>query len=178
AIVGMSGIDPLTVESARKDGKPLVAMSMFGPTEKCARRVRKGLEQAGYQVIGFSAAGVCDRAMEQMLGRRFFDAVVDLAPGGVGEEILGGMRAAGPERLTAAGKLGIPQVIAPGGVNLMSPRKSRYKTEYYERRKFDLDELRTFLRVSTDEIQQVARAFAEKLNQAKGPTIFLFPTRG
>jgi uncharacterized protein (UPF0261 family) len=109
---------------------------------------------------------------------RFFDAVVDLAPGGVGEEILGGMRAAGPERLTVAGKCGIPQVIAPGGVNLMSPRKSRYKPEYYQRRKFDLDELRTFLRVSTEEIQEVARAFAEKLNQATAATVFLFPTQG
>ncbi len=178
AIVGMAGCPPLTVESARQEGRPLVAMSMFGPTERCAHSVQRQLENAGFQLIGFSAAGVCDRAMEEMIGRRFFDAVVDLAPGGVGEEILGGMRAAGPERLTAAGKLGIPQVIAPGGVNLMSPRKSRYKPEYYERRKFDLDELRTFLRVSTDEIQQVARAFAEKLNQAKGPTIFLFPTRG
>ena len=60
----------------------------------------------------------------------------------------------------------------------MSPRKSRYKPEYYQRRKFDLDELRTFLRVSTEEIQEVARVFADKMNQAKGPIIFLFPTQG
>ena len=88
----------------------------------------------GFQVIGFSAAGVCDRAMEEMIGRNFFDAVVDLAPGGVGEELLGGMRASGAQRLTAAGRVGIPQVVAPGGVNLMSPRKSRYKPEYYQRK--------------------------------------------
>lgn len=178
AIVGMACCPPLTVESARQEGKPLIAMSMFGPTERCAHHVQQQLEQAGFQVIGFSAAGVCDRAMEEMIRMRFFDAVVDLAPGGVGEEILGGMRAAGPERLTVAGKSGIPQVVAPGGVNLMSPRKSRYKPEYYQRRKFDLDELRTFLRLSTEEIQQVARAFAEKLNQSKAATVFLFPTRG
>jgi uncharacterized protein (UPF0261 family) len=178
AIVGMSTVAPLTVESARDGGRPLVAMSMFGLTEKCAEHVRKGLEQAGYRVIGFSAAGVCDRAMEQMLGRRFFDAVVDLAPGGVGEEILGGMRAAGPERMTAAGKLGIPQVIAPGGVNLTSPRKSHYKPEHHQRRKFDLDELRTFLRVSDGEMEQIAHVFAEKLQNAAGPVILLFPGKG
>jgi uncharacterized protein (UPF0261 family) len=178
AIVGMSNVPALTVESARDGGSPLVAMSMFGLTEKCAEHVRKGLEQAGYQVIGFSAAGVCDRAMEQMLGRRFFDAVVDLAPGGVGEEILGGMRAAGPERMTAAGKLGIPQVIAPGGVNLTSPRKSHYKPEHHQRRKFDLDELRTFLRVSDGEMEQIANVFAEKLQNAAGPVILLFPGKG
>lgn len=178
AIVGMAGVDPLTVESARKEGKPLVAMSMFGPTEKCAHHVRQRLEIQGFQVIGFSAAGVCDRAMEDMIGRNFFDAVVDLAPGGVGEELLGGMRAAGAQRLTMAGKVGIPQVVAPGGVNLMSPRKSRYKPDYYQRKKYDLDGLRTFLRLSVDEMEQVAAVFAEKLNTSRGPTIFLFPKRG
>lgn len=178
AIAGMASIEPLTVESARDAGKPLVAMSMFGPTEHCAHYVFEHLEKEGYQVLGFSAAGVCDRAMEEMIGQKFFDAVVDLAPGGVGEEILGGMRAAGPDRLTNAGAVGIPQVIAPGGVNLMSPRKSRYKPEYHERRKYDLDELRTFLRVSADEIRQVALAFAEKLNRAEGPAVFLFPAKG
>jgi uncharacterized protein (UPF0261 family) len=178
AIVGMAKVRPLTVESARDTGKPLVAMSMFGPTERCAHQVQERLERNGYQVIGFSAAGVCDRAMEDMIAMNFFDAVVDLAPGGVGEEILGGMRAAGPDRLTTAGRLGIPQVIAPGGVNLTSPRKSRYKPEHHERRKFDLDELRTFLRVSDEEMDQVARVFAEKINAATGPVVVLFPTMG
>jgi uncharacterized protein (UPF0261 family) len=178
AIVAMANVDPLTVESARSKGKPLVAMSMFGPTERCAHHVQEGLEQAGFHVIGFSAAGVCDRAMEEMIGRRFFDAVVDLAPGGAGEEILGGMRAAGPDRLTTAGKLGIPQVVAPGGVNLTSPRKSHYTAEHHQRRKFELDELRTFLRLSDEEMNRVAKLFAEKLNQATGPTLFLYPAKG
>jgi uncharacterized protein (UPF0261 family) len=178
ATVGMAAVAPLTVESARQEGKPLVAMSMFGPTERCSEQVREALEQAGYQVVGFSAAGVCDRAMEEMIGRRFFDAVVDLTPGGVGEEILGGMRAAGPDRMTSAGRLGIPQVVAPGGVNLTSPRKSRYTPEHHKRRKFDLDELRTFLRVSDEEMEQIAHVFAEKLGQAAGPTTFLFPSKG
>jgi uncharacterized protein (UPF0261 family) len=178
AVTCMAQVEPLTVESARQGGKPLVAMSMFGPTEKCSHHVRQRLETEGFQVIGFSAAGVCDRAMEEMISRNFFDAVVDLAPGGVGEEVLGGMRAAGPDRLTAASRLGIPQVIAPGGVNLMSPRKSRYKPEYYQRKKYEMDELRTFLRLSVEEMKLVAEIFAKKLNVPKGPTIFLFPTRG
>lgn len=178
AITSMAQVEPLTVESARQGGRPLVAMSMFGPTEKCSHHVRQRLETEGFQVIGFSAAGVCDRAMEEMISRNFFDAVVDLAPGGVGEEALGGMRAAGPDRLTAAGRLGIPQVIAPGGVNLMSPRKSRYKPEYHQRKKFDMDELRTFVRLSVEEMELVAEIFAEKLDASNGPSIFLFPKRG
>jgi len=178
AIVGMAKVSPLTVESARVAGKPLVAMSMFGPTERCAHSVQQRLEKDGFQVIGFSAAGVCDRAMEDMIAMRFFDAVVDLTPGGVGEEILGGMRAAGARRLTAAGELGIPQVVAPGGVNLTSPRKSRYTPDHHQRRKFELDELRTFLRVSDDEMERIATVFAEKLNQASGPVVVLIPNKG
>lgn len=178
AIVGMTQVAPLTGDSARDNGKPLVAMSMFGPTERCCHYVHEKLQEAGYDVIGFSAAGVCDRAMEDMIASRFFDAVVDLAPGGLGEELLGGMRAAGQNRLTEAGKLGIPQVVAPGGVNLTSPRKSRYTPEHHQRRKYDLDELRTFLRVSDEEMEQIARAFAERLGQSKGPCRFLFPKKG
>ncbi len=178
AIVGMAGAEPLTVQSARSEGQPLIAISRFGPTEHCASHVQKRLESEGYQVIGFHAAGVCDRAMEQMIGMRFFDGVVDLTPGAVGEELLGGMRAAGPDRLTNAGKLGIPQVVAPGGVNLMSPRKSRYKPEYHERRKFDLDSLRTLIRLSDAEMRQVSEVFVKKLADAMGPTILVFPTQG
>jgi uncharacterized protein (UPF0261 family) len=178
AIVAMSAVEPLTVESSRSDGRPLIALSMFGPTEHCASHIQKRLENEGYQVIGFSAAGICDRAMERMIGSQFFDGVVDLTPGGLGEEILGGMRAAGRDRLTNAGKLGIPQVVAPGGVNLMSPRKSRYKPEYHERRKYDLDSLRTFIRLSDDEMKLVAEVFAEKLGESKGKTVVMFPKQG
>jgi uncharacterized protein (UPF0261 family) len=178
AALGLVKAPVLTPESARCKGKPLVALSMFGPSEHCAQAIRQKLEQAGCLVIGFSAAGVCDRAMEDMIAQGYFTGVVDLTSGGVGEYVMGGMRSAGPRRLEAAGKIGIPQVVAPGGVNLMSPRKSRYKPDYHDRRKYDLDKLRTFLRLNPDELKEVARAFAAKLNQAKGPVVFIIPTRG
>ena len=60
----------------------------------------------------------------------------------------------------------------------MSPRKSRYKPDYHKRRKFDLDALRTFLRLSDDEMRQIAEVFAEKLAQAKAKTVFVFPGKG
>ena len=178
AVRGLAELPVLTPEQARAGGRRLVAMSMFGPSENCAHSVRLKLEAAGYQVIGFSAAGVCDRAMEEMIAQGYFHGVVDIAPGGVGEHLLGGMRSAGPGRLEAAGKMGIPQVIAPSGVNLMSPRKSRYKPDYHARPKYDLDKLRTFLRLTTEELRQVAGAFADKLNRAQGPVRILIPTRG
>lgn len=178
AIAGMVRVDMLAKGTLTSSGKKAIAMSQFGICEGCASAVRYKLEAKNYDVIGFSAAGVCDRAMEEMIAKGLFDGVVDLAPGGVGEYLMEGMRSAGPHRLEAAGILGIPQVIAPSGVNLMSPRKSRYKPDYHQRKKFDLDKLRTFLRLNEEEIIQVAAEFARKLNQATGPVRVLLPLRG
>lgn len=178
AIAGMVNVDMLSKENLQSTGKKTIAMSQFGICEGCASAVMRKLEAQNYDVIGFSAAGVCDRAMEEMIAKGLFAAVIDLAPGGVGEHLMAGMRSAGPHRLEAAGKLGIPQIIAPSGVNLMSPRKSRYKPDYHQRKKFDLDKLRTFLRLNEPEIIQVAEEFARKLNLAKGPVRVLLPLQG
>jgi uncharacterized protein (UPF0261 family) len=178
AACGLAKVPALSPDDAACSQSRLVALSMFGPCERCAHEVRLKLERAGFSVIGYSAAGVCDRAMETMIEEGYFCGVVDLAPGGVGEHVMGGMRSAGPHRMEAAGAKGLPQVIAPSGVNLMSPRKSRYKPGYENRRKFDLDKLRTFLRLDPEELVEVARVFARKLNQSRGPVKVLIPTRG
>ena len=178
AVAAMSKIKPVSRE---RTAKKAVAMSMFGICEKCATYVRELLEEKGnYEVIGFSAAGVCDKAMEDMILENYFDGVIDLAPGGVGEYILGGMRAAGAYRLENAGKVGIPLVVTPSGVNVMSPNKRKYKPDYYERKKFELDKHRTMLRVNAEELKEVAKEFARKLNKAaeKSKVTFLFPLKG
>ena len=178
AVWAMAQEPRFSAEAAKGSTQKQIALSMFGPCDPCAHLVQDGLTQAGFQVIGFHAAGICDRAMEEMLAEGYFDGVVDLAPGGVGEQLLGGMRAAGPKRLEAAGKAGIPQVIAPSGVNFMSPSRKNYKPDYAQRRKYDLDKDRTWLRLNTDELRQVAEVMAGKLNQAQGPVILLIPNRG
>ncbi len=167
-----------TARRLSKGGPLRIAMTMLGPCERCASRVRASLEEWGAQVTGFSAAGVCDRAMEEMIAQGLFDAVVELAPGGVGEHIFGGMRDAGPDRLENAARMGLPQVIAPCGVNHLTPSKSRYRPEDHQRRRYDLDRYRTWLRAAPEELRTIARAFAGKLNISSAPVIFLFPKRG
>jgi uncharacterized protein (UPF0261 family) len=167
--------------AATGEGKTArVAMTHFGPCEQCAVHVRKGLEQKGYEVIGFSAAGIGDRAMEEIIIEQqvVFSAVIDLAPGGVGEELFGFGRAAGPTRLEAAGMKGIPQIIAPCGVNFGTPLKRKYRPEYESRKKFDYDSARTFLRLSKKEMIMVADEIARKLNRARGPVKVFIPLGG
>ncbi|MGB9903723.1 MAG: UPF0261 family protein, partial [Desulfotomaculales bacterium] len=132
----------------------------------------------GYQVIGFSAAGIGDRAMEEMIRQGFFDGVIDLAPGGVLEHLVRGMRDPGPLRLEAAGEVGIPQVISTCGLNHITPAKKSYTEEHKTRRKYDIDRHRTWLRASLGELQQAARVIAEKLNKSKGLVKILIPTKG
>ena len=178
AAYALAGMVEDDIASPRTEKGKAIALTMLGPCEKCASAVRSALEQKGYQIIGFSAAGIGDRAMEDMIAGGFFQGVIDLAPGGVGEHHFGFMRDAGPHRLESAGKLGIPQIISTCSVNHMTPSRSKYKPEFHERRKFDLDRLRTWIRLSPDELKEVAAIFAEKLNQARGPVTVMIPQNG
>jgi uncharacterized protein (UPF0261 family) len=80
--------------------------------------------------------------------------------------------------MESAGRAGIPQIISTCSVNHMTPSMSRYKAEYHERRKYDLDKYRSWLRLSPDELKTVADAFVEKLNRAQGPVKVLIPLKG
>jgi uncharacterized protein (UPF0261 family) len=167
-----------TIASPVIDKKRAIAMTMMSPCEKCARSVRFALEQEGYQVIGFHANGIGDRAMEDMIGAGQFRGVIDLAPGGVGEHLYGFMRDAGPDRLETAGRLGIPQVISMCGVNHITPSRSKTKPEYRERKKYNLDTFRTWIRMAPNELHEVSAAFAQKLNRSTGPVKVIVPLKG
>jgi len=178
ACYAMKGMIEYVNNTLATHNKKTIAMTMLGPCEQCARSVRAALEKEGYQVTGFSAAGVGDQAMEKMIAEGFFQGVIDLAPGGVGEHYFGYMRDGGPNRLESAGKKGIPQIISTCSVNHMTPSRSKYKKEFHERRKYDLDKFRTWLRLSTDELKIIAKEFARKLNGSKAPVKVIVPMQG
>jgi len=125
--------------------------------------------------------------MEELIEQGLFHGVIDLVPAGVMEELLGGNRAAGPHRLEAAGRMGIPQVITPCGFDMLScgPLSRREAGDplwtnlrLSERKIFIPDEFRVQARMSGDEVGRVAEVIGRKLNESKGPVKFFIPTQG
>ncbi len=188
AICGMVESGACAVlDSLKRTDKPLIAITQFQYSEVCCDFIRQYLEERGYTVIPCHADGVGDRAMEKLLDQGIFDGVADIVPGGLSEQLFGGNRAAGPDRLEAAGKRGIPQVITPCGFEMIScgplPRKDRSDPLWISRNLaarnyFVQDSYRVQARTNAEELRLVAKAVAEKLNKAKGPVKFLIPVRG
>jgi len=188
AICGMveMGGGPTTLpKTVHKKG--LIALTEFKFSEECCAHVRHLLEEKGFEVIPFHAQGTGDRAMEELIGEGLFDGVLDIVPAGVGEELLGGNRAAGPNRLESAGQIGIPQVITPCGFDMLScgplERGDRgdplwVSKDIKNRKLFIPDAFRVQARTNAQELREIARKVARKLNQSKGPVAILIPLKG
>src|SRR5207245_3246261 len=98
---------------------PLVGVTTVGITTAGAMKAVEVLERAGYETIVFHAVGTGGRAMEDMMRQGLIGAVLDFSIIEVSNEMHHALLAGGPERLTTAGKLGLPQVICPGAVEAL-----------------------------------------------------------
>ncbi|MFH1870450.1 MAG: Tm-1-like ATP-binding domain-containing protein, partial [Pseudomonadota bacterium] len=120
-----------------------------------------------------------DKAMEEMIRAGAFHGVVDICIGGIMENLFKGNRDPGPERLMAAVETGIPMVLAPCGLDILSYggrpdmlEKTRDRTQYVQ------DALRVQVRTTADELCQAADVIADRLNRSRGPWSFLIPLKG
>lgn len=176
AICGMAEME--APAPGTEKGRPFVAITGYGYTEKCATYVAQALEERGYEPVRFHATGIGDKAMEELVEQGFFAAVIDLVPSSITHAIYGGPRVAGPERLEVAGRKGIPQVVAPAGVNCFVRTLDQLTPELKARKHYVLDKHRVTIRTSAEELISIAPVYADKLNQARGPVRFLVPLRG
>jgi uncharacterized protein (UPF0261 family) len=165
----------------KSEAKGVIGMSNLGVLTQGAMRAIKLFEEAGYEVITFHAIGAGGDAMEQMMKEGIINAVFDYGLGEIADGIWGVLRAGGPERLTVAGKLGLPQVVVPGGsehlgILVNEPNKI---PAGYENHQITWHSPYVFVpRLNAEEQGQVAKVIGEKLSHSTKDTLFLMPLKG
>jgi uncharacterized protein (UPF0261 family) len=176
ALAGMAKAG--TIPGSSED-KPLIAASMFGVTTPCVERARAALERAGYEVLVFHATGSGGRTLEALAESGMLAGVLDITTTELADELAGGYLSAGPERLTAAGRRGIPQVVSAGALDMVNFHGMDSVPERYRARKLYRHNANvTLMRTTADECLALGREIGRKLAQAKGPARILFPRRG
>jgi uncharacterized protein (UPF0261 family) len=161
------------------DERPLVVASMFGVTTPCVTTARERLEELGYEVLVFHQTGAGGGSMEKLLAGGFVQGALDVTTTEFCDQVAGGVLAAVPERLESAGRLGIPQVVSLGALDMVNFGPLETVPERYrERNLYVHNPTITLMRTTPDECRQIAEIIAAKLNAATGPTVLYVPLRG
>jgi uncharacterized protein (UPF0261 family) len=152
---------------------------MFGQTRPCVELCKAALVEAGYDVLVFHATGSGGRTMESMIADGAIAGVLDITTTELADELCGGVFSAGPQRLEAAGKAGIPQVIAPGCLDMVNFGAPDTVPAAYRARQLHAGKPTvTLMRTDVAENKRLGRILAEKANAAQGPVAVLVPLQG
>jgi uncharacterized protein (UPF0261 family) len=177
AVCGMAEAEP----PVAAEEKPIITASMFGNTTECVNACVERLSARGYEVLVFHATGTGGKTMESLVSEGLVDGVLDITTTEWADTVCGGVFDAGPERLDAPGKMGVPHLIVPGCVDMANfgpmdtvPRKYIVaKRTFYE-----WNPSVTLMRTNVEENKKMGEVFAQKASAAKGPVAFLIPLRG
>jgi uncharacterized protein (UPF0261 family) len=162
-----------------RDRKKLIAATMFGVTTPAVEKCQALLSEADYTLVPFHATGVGGRTMEALIAEGYFDGVLDITTTEWADEVVGGSLSAGPNRLEAAAKAGVPQVVAPGALDMVNFFGSAGVPEKFADRLIHKHSENSYLmRTTPEENGEIGRRIAEKLSLARGHVTVLFPTQG
>lgn len=177
ALAGMltfPGPDP----DAERD-RPLVAATMFGVTTPCVDRARRALEAAGVEVLVFHATGVGGQAMEGLVRDGRLAGLLDLTTTELADELVGGVLSAGPERLEAAVRTGLPQVVSVGALDMVNFGPVATVPDRFSGRLFHVHNPSvTLMRTTPDENARLGAGMAAILSRATTPMVVMIPRRG
>jgi uncharacterized protein (UPF0261 family) len=173
AVVGMT-----RAGTAAADDKPAIGLTMFGVTTPCVTRVAEALK-ATHDCLVFHATGTGGRAMESLVDGGMLEGVIDVTTTEVCDHLCGGVLSAGPDRLGAVARTGIPYVGSAGAldmVNFWAPETvpQRYAGRTFYRHNPNV----TLMRTTPAECRDIGAWIAAKLNSCRGPVRFLIPERG
>lgn len=159
--------------------KPMIVASMFGNTTACVTEARRILEEAGYEVLVFAATGNGGRAMEALIESGMVAGVLDITTTEWADELCGGVLNAGPERLDAAAKAGVPAVVAPGCLDMVNfGEPQTVPAKYAGRTFYQHNPQVTLMRTTPEECAELGRIIAGKVNACTAPVTVLIPSKG
>ncbi|KAK6000510.1 hypothetical protein QM012_003756 [Aureobasidium pullulans] len=171
AMAGMSAAyeQQLQQQSERGEGsqKLRVGITMFGVTTPCVDKIREHLENNyAVETYVFHATGHGGKAMERLVSEGRLDAVLDLTTTEICDFLMGGNMSAGPDRLEAALKAGIPTVISLGATDMVNfGPKATVPEKYQQRRLFEHNPTVTLMRTTKDECVSIAKFMADKIKR-------------
>jgi uncharacterized protein (UPF0261 family) len=174
AIAGMIGATPPALAHRKT-----IAATMFGVTTPCVTRARELLDELGYEVLVFHATGTGGQSMEVLASDGYLDGVLDITTTELADDLVGGVLSAGPDRLEAAGRSGVPQVVSLGALDMVNfgPRDT-VPERFEERRLYVHNPTVTLMRTTPEECAELGRRIGRKLSGARGPTVLFVPLRG
>ena len=159
--------------------RPLIAASMFGNTTAAVTRAQAILEEAGYEVLVFHATGTGGRTMEALIAGGFIAGVLDITTTELADHVCGGVLSAGPERMLAAARAGVPAVLAPGCVDMVNFWGRATVPEKYESRNlYEWNSNITLMRTTEEENRLIGELIAAAANTSTGPVAILLPLQG
>ncbi|MGD7732662.1 Tm-1-like ATP-binding domain-containing protein [Propionibacteriaceae bacterium G57] len=159
--------------------KPNIGITMFGLTTPAADEARHTLEALGYEPLVFHATGTGGQAMEKLVHDGLLAGVCDLTTTELCDDLAGGILSAGPDRLEEAGKVGLPQVVSLGALDMVNFGPRDEVPAKYDGRNFLVhNPTITLMRTTPAEMAELGRRIARKLAAATGPTELFIPLRG
>lgn len=179
AIAGMAQAYEDRLAAAPAEHKPVVAVTMFGVTTPAADEARDTLTDLGYEVLVFHATGAGGRAMEKLAESGLLAGVCDLTTTELADDLVGGVLSAGPRRLEMAGRVGLPQAVSLGALDMVNfGPADTVPPEFAGRNLFVHNPTVTLMRTTPEEMAELGRRIAAKLAAATGPTELFIPLRG
>ena len=165
-------------ETAAVETAPLVAVSSFGGTAGCVRRVEERLKEAGYEVILLHASGPGGQALESLARHGELTGVVDVTTSELTDLLVDGVYSSGEGRLREAGAAGIPQVVVPGALDHANFWMGEVPERFRDREFLQYNAEILLMRTNAEEFEALGRFVAERLNEAKGGIAVMIPRRG
>jgi uncharacterized protein (UPF0261 family) len=179
AVAGMAMAPPRPSD----EDKPLVACSMIGLTTRAVSGGRRRLEELGYEVVVFHMTGLGGPAMEELIAGGSVAGVLDLTTSELADELFGGVCSAGPGRLGSAARLAVPQVVAPGGLDMINFGRPETVPARFAGRVTQVHNAEvTLVRTNPAECTELGQLLVERVSAggkgAAGRPVIMLPTGG